>query len=461
MKGGRCTMKKIQFTLLSLVCLIAAAMPAAAQQSVTITLKDNTTRTFTSIDSVRLVGGNFGDATGIGIKIYVTGATQSEDFLYSQMLDLVMSGQTITVAAPVFSPNGGEFLQATTVSISCATTGAIIYYTTDGSTPTATHGTRYTAPITVQESLTLRAVAVKDGVTSTITSATFSITIDNNVNANKAAELAACSVAWRMEFPHLSTGNYAYSVPTSTYNNQEIITYQIEWDCAKKSNHWTCYRFDANTPDNNVGRTQSRFSVDPNIPSQYQWTHDNYTYSNFSRGHMCMSDDRQYNTQSNTHTFYTTNIHPQHQTHNAGVWLCLEEWVNARGYDRTFCDTLYVVKAGTIDKEDQIRGYTDTDPLNGTVSGSCSSHILIPKYFYMCILVVKNNQYKAIGFWTEHTTDTQLGTITYSDYAKSIDEIEELTGLDFFCNLPDDIEAQVEASYNMDDWNQQTKNKRR
>ncbi len=454
-------MKKIQAFLLSAVCILAAALPAAAQQSVTVTLKDSTTRSFTSIDSVRLVGGNFGDPMGVGVKIYVNGSTQSHDFLYSQMLDLVMSGQTITVATPVFSPNGGEFLQATTVSISCATTGAIIYYTTDGSTPTATHGTRYTGPITISETTTLKAIAVKDGVSSTVTTATFTITIDNNVNANKATELAACSVSWRMEFPHLSTGNYAYSVPTSTYNNQEIITYQVEWDCDKKSNHWTCYRFDANTPDNNVGRTQTRFSIDPNIPSQYQWTHDNYTYSNFSRGHMCMSDDRQYNETSNTHTFYTTNIHPQHQTHNAGVWLRLEEWVNSRGYDRDFCDTLYVVKAGTIDKAEQIRGYTDTDPLNGTSTGSCSSHILIPQYFYMCILVVKDGQYKAIGFWTEHTTDTQLGTITYSDYAKSIDEIEELTGLDFFCNLPDDIEAQVEASYNMDDWNQQTKNKRR
>ena len=450
-------MNKYLSFLLSTVCVLAAALPAAAQESITITLKDSTTLTFTSIDSVRFVGGNFGDATGVGVKIYVNGSTQSHNYLYSQMLDIVINGQAVTVDAPVITPNGGEFTQATTVTITCPTTGAAIYYTTDGSTPSASHGTLYTAPITVQESLTLRAIAVKDGVTSTITSATFTINIDNNVNANKAAELAACSVAWRMEFPHLSTGNYAYSVPTSTYNNQEIITYQIEWDCAKKSNHWTCYRFDANTPDNNVGRTQSRFSVDPNIPSQYQWTHDNYTNSNFSRGHMCMSDDRQYNEQSNTHTFYTTNIHPQHQTHNAGVWLRLEEWVNARGYDRTFCDTLYVVTAGTIDKEEQIRGYTDTDPLNG----SCSSHILIPKYFYMCILVVKNNQYKAIGFWTEHTTDTQLGTITYSDYAKSIDEIEELTGLDFFCNLPDDIEAQVEASYNMDDWVQQTKNKRR
>ncbi|MBQ1722662.1 MAG: chitobiase/beta-hexosaminidase C-terminal domain-containing protein, partial [Muribaculaceae bacterium] len=171
-------MKKIQAFLLSAVCILAAALPAAAQQSVTITLKDSTTRSFTSIDSVRLVGGNFGDPMGVGVKIYVNGSTQSHDFLYSQMLDIVITGQTITVATPVFSPNGGEFLHATTVTISCATTGAIIYYTTDGSTPTATHGTRYTGPITIDETTTLSAIAIKDGVSSTLATATFTL-VDN------------------------------------------------------------------------------------------------------------------------------------------------------------------------------------------------------------------------------------------------------------------------------------------
>ena len=273
-------MKKIYSILLSLVCAVAAIMPAAAQQSVTVTLKDNTTHTFTGIDSVRYVGGEFGDINGIGVKIYVNGSTESHDFLYSQMLNIVITGQTITVAAPVFSPNGGEFLQATTVTISCATAGAIIYYTTDGTTPSATHGTRYTGPITINETTSLSAIAIKDGVSSTVSTATFTL-IDNNVNANKDSELAQCAVAWRMEFPHLGTaGNYVYSVPTTTYNNQEVITYQIEWDITKKSNHWTCYRFDANTPDNSFGRTQTRFSVDPNIPTEYQWTHDNYTNLN-------------------------------------------------------------------------------------------------------------------------------------------------------------------------------------
>ena len=74
----------------------------------------------------------------------------------------------------------------------------------------------------------------------------------------------------------------------------------------------------------------------------------------------------------------------------------------------------------------------------------------VPKYFYMCLLAVKNGKYKAIGFWTEHVN--QAEKYDYAHYAKSIKEIEQLTGIDFFCNLPDDIEQEVESSYNLSDW---------
>lgn len=68
----------------------------------------------------------------------------------------------------------------------------------------------------------------------------------------------------------------------------------------------------------------------------------------------------------------------------------------------------------------------------------------------MCLLAVKDGAYKAIGFWTEHVNAVEKHP--YSYYAKSIDEIERLTGIDFFCNLPDDIEQEVEASYNISEW---------
>ena len=75
--------------------------------------------------------------------------------------------------------------------------------------------------------------------------------------------------------------------------------------------------------------------------------------------------------------------------------------------------------------------------------------IPVPKYFYMAILSLKNGQYKAIGFWFEHKS---YSNNNYASYALSIDELEEKTGIDFFHNLPDNIENEVERSYNKSDW---------
>ena len=263
---------------------------------------------------------------------------------------------------------------------------------------------------------------------------------DDNANRNRYRRND--HVTYLLELPRLSSdsiNNLFLQKSTDDYG----ITFSIEWDCAKKAQRWTAYQFHAGLPDNNVGRTTSSFHDDPEIPTAYQTHHDDYTGSGYSRGHMCMSEDRQSSAEQNRQTFYCSNIHPQHQNHNGVLWLNLENTVNGWGNNRSFCDTLYVVKAGTIDKTDQILGYTN--------STRTSAHLLIPKYFYMCVLAVKNGQYKAIGFWTEHTNQSISGA-NPADYAKSIREIERLTGIDFFCNLPDDIEQQVESSYTLSSW---------
>ena len=79
------------------------------------------------------------------------------------------------VATPTFSPNGGTFSTAQSVTISCSTSGATIYYTTDGSTPT-TASTLYATAINVSATTTLKALAVKAGMTnSAVASAKFTI----------------------------------------------------------------------------------------------------------------------------------------------------------------------------------------------------------------------------------------------------------------------------------------------
>ena len=79
------------------------------------------------------------------------------------------------VATPTFSPAAGTYTAAQNVTIACATSGAEIHYTIDGSTPTAS-STKYTGPIAVSTTTTVKAIAVKSGMTnSAVASATYTI----------------------------------------------------------------------------------------------------------------------------------------------------------------------------------------------------------------------------------------------------------------------------------------------
>jgi hypothetical protein len=89
--------------------------------------------------------------------------------------DVASASYTIKVATPVFSVASGTYNQALTVAISDATSGAAIYYTTDGSTPT-TASARYTGPIPVSVSTTIRAIAAASGMAnSDVASAVYTL----------------------------------------------------------------------------------------------------------------------------------------------------------------------------------------------------------------------------------------------------------------------------------------------
>jgi hypothetical protein len=82
-----------------------------------------------------------------------------------------------TVATPSFSPPAGDYEEGQVVTISCATSGATIKYTLDGTVPSESNGIIYTVPIGVSEDLTLRAIAYKTGLnTSSIRTGVYTIT---------------------------------------------------------------------------------------------------------------------------------------------------------------------------------------------------------------------------------------------------------------------------------------------
>lgn len=253
--------------------------------------------------------------------------------------------------------------------------------------------------------------------------------ISVNLNANKTSQYRE---AGRLEIPKLRGGvtNLFLVKTVSTFG----VNFCIEWDIAKKSQRWTAFRWDSSNSGGYVKR-EDNFIEDTDIPAAYRTTYDNYRGSGYTRGHMCASADRWNSLEANRQTFLYSNMQPQLYDFNCGIWEKLEEKVRSWNIN-AFRDTLYVVKGGTIDHSSDIIETTSTG-------------LLVPKYFFMAILCknksTTNGGYKAIGFYMEHRED-YADEKNLTPYIKSIDQLEQLTGIDFFCNLPDMYERDVEAS---------------
>ncbi len=110
-------------------------------------------------------GGNVtfsGSASG-AIVITMTNGTGGRAMYIKSITVTYTPSITETCAAPTFSPAAGTYTEAQSVTISTTTSGASIYYTTDGSTPSSSNGTLYNGAINVSEDMTIKAIAVKAG----------------------------------------------------------------------------------------------------------------------------------------------------------------------------------------------------------------------------------------------------------------------------------------------------------
>lgn len=246
----------------------------------------------------------------------------------------------------------------------------------------------------------------------------------------------------RMEMPKPKGGK---SEVITHLDDENGVIYSFEWDHDLRAQRWTCFEINSQNSIKKWSRSDWKntawggdpFQVDPQVPKGEQIAVSGElnqsfypgTNANYQRGHICASEDRVYSQTANLCTFYMTNMMPQVGAFNSGIWQKMEERV--RGWAKNV-DNLYVCKGGTIDKTDQV-----------FPTKTYYSHI-VPRYFYMALLQKKGDTYKALGFWVEHLNEDHSND-NLGDYVVNIDKLEELTGIDFFCNLPDDIENQIES----------------
>ena len=190
--------------------------------------------------------------------------------------------------------------------------------------------------------------------------------------------------------------------------------------------HTTRYRSDDN-----------QYPNDPLIPQSMQWRTDPYWRSGYDHGHICPSADRLNSAEANYQTFFMTNMQPMYNGYNAGLWGKME---NKMRIIARQCDTLYVCKGGTIDGG----SYNGFNKIYRTEA----SGMLVPRFYYMALLRANGGQYTAMAFWSDQISDIDDPGTALAKFAISIDELEKRTGIDFFCNLPDKIENEVEKTYN-------------
>lgn len=250
----------------------------------------------------------------------------------------------------------------------------------------------------------------------------------------------------RREFPALKkTGKQkviVYRMASTSYD-KDGVNFSVEWDCDKRSQRLTCYQMHKGY-SGKYSRESNFFFDQTNLNSNEYW--GEYTYfPGYDRGHICPSGDRTASKEMNSQTFVMTNMQPQYHKFNGfddsgnnGLWVRMENQLRKWADKLSATDTIFVCKGGTIDSETNI-------------ITRIGGKLIVPKYFYMAILRKSSFGYAGMAFWSEQKNAWRTNE-TLRSHAISIAELEKRTGIDFFCNLPDDVEAQVEKTFNPSVW---------
>jgi endonuclease G, mitochondrial len=218
-------------------------------------------------------------------------------------------------------------------------------------------------------------------------------------------------------------------IPTSKSNVEIvrhtafILSYQEDYELAS----WVLHKL---VKEAAYGREQrsNEFIPDPKVESGSAVTQD-YSRSGYDRGHLCPAGDFRHDKELQDETFYMSNMAPQVPDFNRGIWNDLENkvrsWVKKRGE--------LIVVTGPILRKNL--------PTIGRMN-----QIAVPEKFYKIIYDPAREETIAFLFPNEGSVEL------VKSFTISIDELEVMTGIDFFEKLPDLLERKIESENNVNDW---------
>ena len=234
----------------------------------------------------------------------------------------------------------------------------------------------------------------------------------NQEKIENSAENAEMS---RLEIPIMPKGKQGQII--------QRIGYTLAYDDKTKTPQWVAWELTKKETQGKEERT-NKFLPDPDVIGTQIVTND-YSGSGYDRGHMAPAADMKWSKQAMQESFYMTNICPQDHHLNTQDWNELEtksrEW--ARRYGK-----VYIV-CGPIYNDTRRREYIGTH------------RVQVPDAFFKAILIHSSKKNCALGFLFQN----EAGERPLTEYLVSVNQLETITGIDFFPALPDELEEKLEA----------------
>ena len=225
-----------------------------------------------------------------------------------------------------------------------------------------------------------------------------------------------------------------YELPAQLTDRPEQILkrkgYTTSYNSNTKAPNWVAWHLTKSHTYGSFQRKDEVFTEDMDVKAP-RATDNDYYNSRFDRGHMCPAGDNKWDKLAMEESFLFTNVCPQNHGLNKYEWNDLEilcrDWAREYGAIDIVCGPIYAK--------------------NGEQKTIGRNKVWVPDAFFKVILC-RQGKPKAIGFIYKNLGQKQ----PMSEAVYSVDEIEWLTGIDFFPELDDKTEDRVEVSASLSEW---------
>lgn len=247
---------------------------------------------------------------------------------------------------------------------------------------------------------------------------------------------------------HMLMGNPSNAVADESMPTNYLMLkpqYALSYNNDKGTSNWTSWHLDSTW----IGLTgrQEDFRSDDTLPVSFKHVSAGYQFGTygFQRGHVCPSADRTSSVADNSATYLMTNIVPQAPGNNEGPWRVMEEYIRAQLSGSA--NELYIISGGSGSG-----GHSSTGDWNSIVD-TAGNTVTVPHVIWKVVMVLPNATGDDVARVSTSTrtfavimpNDDNIEHDQWQKYLATVDQVEALSGYDFYSNVPSAIQDVIEA----------------